>query len=85
MDKAVQIIQLPLWLYNDLKVLAAAEQADNLVDVIAKLVAQAREQHSQPVLSPTPAFQRILERATNLGVTDLAEQHDHYLYGVEKT
>jgi hypothetical protein len=34
--------------------------------------------------SPARAFQRILDRATDLGVTDLAEQHDHYLYGVEK-
>ena len=30
------------------------------------------------------AFQRILGRATDLGVSDLAEQHDHYLYGTEK-
>jgi hypothetical protein len=29
-------------------------------------------------------FQRILARATDLGVSDLAEQHDHYLYGTAK-
>lgn len=29
-------------------------------------------------------FERILARATDLGISDLAEQHDHYLYGVEK-
>jgi predicted DNA-binding antitoxin AbrB/MazE fold protein len=29
-------------------------------------------------------FRRIVERARDLGVGDLAEQHDHYLYGVPK-
>ena len=32
----------------------------------------------------TLAFQRMLAMATDLGVTDLAEQHDHYLYGIDK-
>ena len=32
----------------------------------------------------TQAFRAILERAIDLGVADLAEQHDHYLYGGEK-
>jgi predicted DNA-binding antitoxin AbrB/MazE fold protein len=26
----------------------------------------------------------LLSMATDLGVNDLAEQHDHYLYGVDK-
>ena len=30
------------------------------------------------------ALQRILARARDLGVSDLAEQHDHYLYGTNK-
>ena len=30
------------------------------------------------------SLQRILERARDLGVPDLAEQHDHYLYGTLK-
>jgi len=30
------------------------------------------------------ALKRILARARDLGITDLAEQHDHYLYGTEK-
>ena len=29
-------------------------------------------------------LKRISERATNLGIPDFAEQHDHYLYGTEK-
>ena len=32
----------------------------------------------------TQAFRAILERAIDLGVPDLAEEHDHYLYGDEK-
>ena len=29
-------------------------------------------------------LRRILGRAKDLGVSDLADQHDHYLYGTEK-
>lgn len=29
-------------------------------------------------------LKRISERAVDLGVSDLAAQHDHYLYGVNK-
>ncbi len=29
-------------------------------------------------------LQQLLSLATDLGVDDLAEQHDHYLYGTEK-
>ncbi len=32
----------------------------------------------------TQAFQAILERATDLGVPDLGEHHDHYLYGEKR-
>lgn len=85
MDKMTQIIKLPLWLYDDLKKLAEEDKSDSLVDVIAKLVAQALERRKPPTPSPTSAFQNILDRATDLEVTDLAEQHDHFLYGAEKT
>jgi len=30
-------------------------------------------------------LQQLLTLATDLGVDDLAEHHDHYLYGVEKS
>ena len=50
--------------------------------MVARLVKAARcERHAEPA---TRAFRRILERATDLGAIDLAEQHDHYLYGVDK-
>ncbi len=29
-------------------------------------------------------FQKISARAKDLGISDLANQHDHYLYGTEK-
>jgi hypothetical protein len=74
-------LQLPVSLYADLESLATDEHVEP-VDVIARLVEAARQQrHAE---APTRAFQRILERATDLSVTDLAEQHDHYLYGVDK-
>ena len=75
------VIQLPASLYADLESLASDEQTEP-VEVIARLVETARQQ--QQFSSPTRAFRRILERASDLGVSDLAEQHDHYLYGVDK-
>ena len=53
------------------------------LELLTHLIAVAMEQRIQPQ-SPTRAFRRIRERATDLGVTDLADQHDHYLYGVDK-
>jgi len=83
MDTAIVTIQLPVKLYDDLQSLAAEEQVA-LVEVLARLVAAARQRRERLddcSQTPTQAFQRILERATDLGVADLSEQHDHYLYG----
>lgn len=33
---------------------------------------------------PNHAFKQILKRAMDLGISDLAMQHDHYLYGTDK-
>ena len=33
---------------------------------------------------PPRSLKRISERAQDLGIEDLAEQHDHYLYGTPK-
>jgi hypothetical protein len=85
-DTAYVTLRLPKHLYAELQSLAANEQ-ESLADVIARLITIAREQPPPPETeqeASTPAFQHILEHATDLGVTDLAEQHDHYLYGVEK-
>jgi hypothetical protein len=75
-------IELPAQFYAQLQALAADEQTDP-VELLVHLTTVAMQQRIQPQ-SPTRAFQRIRERATDLGVTDLAEQHDHYLYGVDK-
>ncbi|MGH2584370.1 MAG: antitoxin family protein [Dehalococcoidia bacterium] len=43
------------------------------------------EDVEQPQAHEMPeVFRRILARARDLGVGDLAEQHDHYLYGTPK-
>ncbi len=73
-------LQLPLDLYDKLKSLAT-EGSKEPKDVIEQLITTAYEQRFQ---ATTPAFQVILEHATDLGVTDLAEHHDHYLYGTDK-
>ena len=75
-------VELPVNLYSELQSLTEQENASDPVEMIARLVAEAREKHSYP--QPTLAFQRILDRATDLGVDDLSAQHDHYLYGIDK-
>jgi hypothetical protein len=78
MDASVVTIELPNKLYADLQSLTQQAQAENPVDMIARLVTQA--QHPAGIVyAATPAFQRILERAADLGIDDLSEQHDHYL------
>lgn len=75
-------INLPKDLYIRLDTLAKQERT-GLVELLDRLATVAMVQQTE--LEPsTIAFQRILDRATNLGVRDLAEQHDHYLYGTEK-
>ncbi|MCX6029861.1 MAG: hypothetical protein NT169_11255 [Chloroflexi bacterium] len=75
-------IELPRPLYVRLETLAKEERTD-LIDLLSRLATSAAEPRPRSKPS-TLAFQRILDRATDLGVSDLAEQHDHYLYGVEK-
>jgi len=82
METDTVTIELPTQFYTELQALAADEQIDP-IELLIHLIAVARQQRVQPQ-SPTRAFQRIWERAIDLGVTDLAEQHDHYLYGVDK-
>ncbi len=52
------------------------------------MVAQLEAQKQQPVYKVAEkkgTFTALAEMAQDLGVDDLAEQHDHYLYGTEKT
>jgi len=81
METKTVTLQLPAPLYADIESLATEHQI-RPEDVIALLVEDARQERQ--VKPPSRAFKRILERATDLGVEDLAEQHDRYLYGIDK-
>jgi hypothetical protein len=61
--------------------LASGEQME-VLEVTARLFEAAFQSRRSETCKL--AFQRILARATDLGLPDLAEQHDHYLYGVDK-
>ena len=71
-------VKLPRDLYARLDSLAKQERTD-VVDLLSRLAASRAQ--GEP---STVAFKHILARATDLGISDLAEQHDHYLYGTEK-
>ena len=79
MEATTITVEMPIQLYQQLQLLAEDECAKPM-EVLSRLVKVAVQRRAQPA---TRAFQRILERATDLGVDDLAEHHDHYLYGVD--
>ncbi|GAB4443073.1 MAG: hypothetical protein Kow0031_25230 [Anaerolineae bacterium] len=81
MEKTVVTLEIPVDLYASLQALAANKK-QNLSDLITHLVKTAYRQ--EQTVTSTPAFDTLLANATDLGFTDLAEQHDHYLYGVER-
>jgi len=81
MESETVVLELPASLYSDIVSLAAGEDLEP-AEVIARLVEAARLKQQSGVT--TRAFRRILERATDLGVAGLAEQHDHHLHGVYK-
>ena len=76
METDTVTIELPAQFYAQLQSLAADEQTDP-VGLLIHLIAVAIQQRIQPQ-SPTRAFQRIRERATDLGVTGLAERIDSW-------
>lgn len=82
MAEETVLLELPPELYAQLRARATEAQTD-LVDIIARLLAQT--DRASQTEHPSHALQRIAERATDLGLGDLAEQHDHYLYGVDKS
>jgi hypothetical protein len=69
-------LHIPDDLYRRLQSLSTTRQTDP-VELLESLVAQA-EQTEEHLLH------RIASLATDLGVSDLSTQHDHYLYGTEK-
>ena len=75
-------VKLPKDLYARLDTLVKQEHTD-VVELLGRLATSATVSRTQAEPSTT-AFRRILGRATDLGINDLTEQHDHYLYGTEK-
>ncbi len=61
---------------------------DQYEALIAQLEALQREQaQAQPIYAVAEAkgtFAALADMAQDLGVDDLAERHDHYLYGSDK-
>jgi hypothetical protein len=74
-------VELPKHLYVRLQALAKDERID-VVGLLDRWLTSVDTEHAQ-ARPATRAFKSILGRATDLGVTDLAKQHDHYLYGTE--
>lgn len=66
----------------DGQVLCPEEPVD--LEPYVQYVVTIERKEEKPQVPSNRAFRRILERATNLGISDLARQHDHYLYGTEK-
>jgi len=66
----------------DGRVLRPEEPVD--LEPNAHYIVTVEREGEKPKRPPNRALKRILERATDLGLSDLAEQHDHYLYGTEK-
>lgn len=67
----------------DGKALFPEETVDDLVPYQRYLI-QIIFQESPLKKKKNGALRKIAARATDLGVSDLAAQHDHYLYGTEK-
>lgn len=82
MEAAMVTIKLPAQLYTRLERRARSERTD-VVELLDRLV-DTPETMPTVFQATTTSFQRILERAADLGITDLAEQHDHYAYGTDK-
>ncbi len=65
-------------------VLVNYEQYEALLAQLEEL-RQRQSQAIQPIAEEKKTFSALADMAEDLGVDDFAEQHDHYLYGVEKS
>lgn len=65
--------------------ISTTEQLQQVIDHLRpEQVAEVWEYVTQLAQRPVAPIYRIHEYATSTGVKDLADQHDHYLYGQEK-
>ena len=86
MSLAFETIQIPKHLYLRLRRLAEQEQTEP-VDLIARWLEHALAQKDEDVEAesePVAPIYHLHEYAEDLGVTDLAQNIDHYLYGHDK-
>jgi len=65
-------------------VLVDYEQYEALLEELETLK-RNQERPAYTVNEQKGTFSTLAEMAQDLGIDDLAEQHDHYLYGVEKS
>jgi len=83
-------LELPSEIYDGLQQLADQDQIDLIreLDSLVKraLLLQVHDAPAQerPASTEPDLLRRLASLAQNLGVEDLAEQHDHYLYGTGK-
>ncbi len=84
MSVAFETLQIPQPLYRRLWNLAAQEKTEP-VRLIERWLERALDQADEDVEADTVApIYHLHEYAEDLGVTDLAQNVDHYLYGHEK-
>lgn len=65
-------------------VLVDYEKYEALLAQIEELL-QAQPQPTYTIAEEKSTFSALAAMAEDLGVDDLAKQHDHYLYGVDKS
>ncbi|HID50621.1 MAG TPA: type II toxin-antitoxin system Phd/YefM family antitoxin [Anaerolineae bacterium] len=58
---------------------------DQYEALVAELEALRRSQATYAIAEEKGTFTALADMAQDFGVDDLAEQHDHYLYGVDKS
>lgn len=87
----VQVGELEIDAYTGHILNGAVERSRivHLVSILSKNQPDVGNKHKKIADSnsypfPQPAFHYLAEIAEDLGIDDLAENHDHYLYGVEK-
>ena len=65
-------------------VLVEYEQYEALIAQLEELL-QNQAQPTYTIAEEKSTFTALAEMAQDLGADDLAEQHDHYLYGIDKS
>lgn len=81
------ILELPERVYEEVK--AAAEESNQtpsewIITSLSRLIQNGEHESSASEEPPLSPLYTIHEHAISTGVADLAEEHDHYLYGTPK-